>query len=66
MDAPQEPWDFDAFVRHYDEIARESAGWRFDGSLPEEKLRGWYEAAGTLWMSLRDFAKTRFDLDQRV
>jgi hypothetical protein len=66
MKEGREPWNFDAFVRHYNEIAAASSGWRFDGDISEEKLREWYEGAGSLWDSLRDFAKTRFELDQRM
>lgn len=61
-----EPWDYDAFVRHYNEIAREHGGWEFDPGGPSPtKLRGWYEVAG-LWSSLRDFAHVRFELDQQI
>ena len=62
----REPWDFEVFVRHYDEVARECSGWMFDrGGPTPEKLRGWYEST-TLWTSLLDFARTRFQLDQQV
>jgi hypothetical protein len=48
----REPWDFEAFVRYYNEIAREHSGWNFDPSGPSpEKLRAWYEDS-TLWSSL--------------
>lgn len=41
-----EPWDYEAFVRHYNEFAREFSGYDFDPTgMPEEKLRGYYEAA---------------------
>ena len=62
----REAWDFKAFVRHYNEIARERSGWEFDPGGPSpEKLRAWYEGT-SLWSSLRDFANTRFQLDQEV
>lgn len=61
-----EPWDYEAFVRHYNEFAREFSGYDFDPTgMPEEKLRGYYEAA-PLWESPRDFAHTRFQLDQQI
>ncbi len=64
--AQREPWDFEVFVRHYNEIARDHSGWEFDRSGPSpEKLRAWYEAT-TLWSSLRDFARVRFQLDQQI
>lgn len=63
---PREPWDYEAFVRCYDEIAREHGGWMFDRAGPgPEKLRGWYEST-SLWLSLCDFARTRFQLDQQM
>lgn len=57
--APErEPWDFAAFVQHYNEIAREHSGWVYDASSPgAEKLRHWYEST-TLFDSLWDFART--------
>jgi hypothetical protein len=62
----REPWDLDAFVRHYDELAREFGGWSFDRSGPSpEQLQQWYESTA-MWDSLRDFARTRFQLDQQV
>lgn len=30
MDREREPWDFEAFARHYTEIARQRGGWEFD------------------------------------
>ena len=67
MTAGREAWDFEQFVRHYNEVAGERSGWMFDrgGALTEEKLRGWYEST-SLWSSLLDFAQTRFQLDQEV
>lgn len=63
---PREGWDYEAFVRAYNEIAREHGGWDFDrGGPTEAQLRGWYEST-SLWTSLRDFARTRFQLDQQV
>ncbi|MEP7003956.1 MAG: hypothetical protein ABI888_05390 [Chloroflexota bacterium] len=66
-DAPgREPWDYDAFIRHYNTFARERTGWVYDQSSPSaEKLRGWYESSA-LWDSLLDFAETRYQLDQQV
>ncbi len=61
-----EPWDYEAFVRHYNELARESGGYDFDrASMPEEKLRHYYESA-SIRESPRDFARTRFQLDQQI
>ena len=67
MTAECEPWDFQRFVRHYDDVAAARSGWRFDrgGALTEAKLRDWYEST-TLWTSLLDFAQTRFQLDQEM
>jgi hypothetical protein len=63
--SPREAWDYAAFVRHYNEIAREFGGWNFDPTyLPEEKLRGYYESP--IFDSLRDFARVRFQLDQQM
>ncbi len=65
-EAVREPWDYEVFIRRYNEIARERTGWDFDRSGPSaEKLRGWYEST-TLWTSLSDFALTRFQLDQEI
>ena len=62
----QEAWSFEEFVRAYDELAHEFGGWEFDrGGPTPEQLRAWYEAA-PLWTSVRDFARTRFQLDQQV
>ncbi|HET7699733.1 MAG TPA: hypothetical protein VFM06_02565 [Candidatus Limnocylindria bacterium] len=64
--AEREAWDYDVFVRHYDEIASELGGWMFDREGPSpEKLREWYETA-PIWETLRDFARTRFQLDQQM
>ncbi len=62
---PREAWDYDAFVRHYNEFAREFGGWNFDATgMSEEKLRGYYDSQ--LFDDLRDFARTRFQLDQQM
>lgn len=62
----REAWDYEAFVRHYNEIARERSGWEFDRAGPSpEKLQAWYEGA-PIWSSLRDFARVRFELDQQI
>jgi hypothetical protein len=47
----QEPWDFEAFVKHYDAVAKERGGWLFDrkGYTPPEKLAGWYRDGGPLY-----------------
>ena len=60
----REPWNHDAFVRAYNEHAREFGGWQWDpGGPSEDKLREWYDSA--IWDSLADFARTRFQLDQQ-
>ena len=63
----REAWDYEIFVRHYNERAHERGGWEYDfprsGPSPE-KLRGYYESP--IWDSLRDFALTRYELDQEV
>jgi hypothetical protein len=61
----KEPWDFEAFVRAYNAIAKERGGWVWPGEINPEKLRGWYEPT-SLWDSLRDFAETRYELDQEI
>jgi len=62
----REAWDYEAFIRCYNEVARQHCGWDFDRLGPSpEKLRGWYEST-TLWSSLCDFARTRFQLDQQI
>jgi hypothetical protein len=60
-----EPWDYEAFLRSYNAIARERGSWEFDplGRGPE-KLRGWYDTG--VWDSLYEFALTRFQLDQEI
>ncbi len=63
--APREPWDYVRFVAHYDEIARAKGGWVWPGEIDAAKLQGWYVAGG-LWSGLRDFALTRYQLDQEV
>lgn len=61
----REPWDHEAYARHYAEIARQRGGWQFDADGPSpEKLRGWYESV--LFDSLYDFALTRYQLDQEI
>ena len=67
--APErEAWDYDVFVRHYNAFAHARGGWEYDfptsGPSPE-KLRGWYEPA-SIHDDLRDFALTRYQLDQEV
>jgi len=62
---PAEAWDYDAFVRHYDEIARERGGWVWPGEISAEKLQGWY-GVGSVWTGLRDFARSRYQLDQEL
>jgi hypothetical protein len=62
---PAEPWDFDVFVRHYNEIAKERGGWVWPSEIGPDKLRSWY-AGGSIWTDLRDFARTRYQLDQEV
>jgi hypothetical protein len=65
--APErEAWDYDVFVRRYNETARQRGGWDFDPTGREpEKLCGWYESS-PLWSSLADFALTRYQLDQEI
>jgi len=65
MPAEREPWDHETFLRCYNAIARERGGWNFEpvGREPE-KLRAWYEIG--IWDSIRDFALTRFQLDQEM
>lgn len=62
---PREPWDYDLFVRHYNEIAKERGGWVWPKEISAEKLQGWY-VDGSIWAGLRDFALTRYQLDQEV
>jgi hypothetical protein len=63
----REPWDFAAFLRHYDELARAHTGWVYDASSPDaEKLKGWWYESTTLFDSLQDFARIRFQLDQQL
>lgn len=64
----REAWDYEAFVRHYDAIAAEHGGWRFDraGGPSPEKLEGWYRTGSALFDSLHEFARVRFQLDQQV
>lgn len=62
---PREPWNFALFVRHYNEIARERGGWIWPDEISPEKLQGWYEPT-TLWKDLRDFALTRYQMDQEI
>ena len=66
--AAREPWDYETFIRHYDAIARERGGWRFDreGYTPPEKLEAWYREGGALFDSLYDFAHARFTLEQQM
>ena len=65
--AEGEAWDYEAFVRHYNGFAHERGGWEYDfprsGPSPE-KLRGYYESP--IWDSVRDFALTRYQLDQEI
>ena len=63
--SPPEPWNFELFVRHYNEIAKERGGWVWPGEISAEKLQGWYGGA-PLWDGLRDFALTRYQLDQEI
>ena len=63
--SPREPWDFDRFVAHYNEIARERGGWVWPGEIAAEKLQGWY-GSGAVWNGLREFALARYELDQEV
>ncbi len=64
----REPWNYEAFTRHYDAIAKEFGGWRFDreGGPSPEALETWYREGGALFDSLQDFARVRFALDQQV
>jgi len=64
----REPWNYEAFIRHYNAIAHEFGGWHFDrGSAPSpETLEAWYREGGALFDSLQDFARVRFQLDQQV
>ncbi len=63
----REAWDYEAFIRHYNDLAHKHGGWEFDrnGYTPEPKLRAWYEESA-LYDSLLDFARTRFELEQQV
>lgn len=62
----REAWDYEKFVRHYNEIASEYGGWMFDPGGPSpETLQAWYEGA-PIWDSLRDFARIRFQFDQQM
>ena len=66
MPPEREAWDYEVYARCYTEIARERGGWEFDpGGPSSEKLQGWYELT-SVWDSLRDFALTRFQLDQEL
>ena len=65
MDAGEkEVWGLEAFVRAYNAIAKERGGWVWPGEISPEKLRAWYESP--IWDSLRDFAVTRYQLDQEI
>jgi len=64
----REPWYCESFILHYDAIAKEFGGWRFDreGGPSIETLEAWYREGGTLFESLQDFARVRFTLDQQA
>jgi len=64
----REPWDYETFVRHYDAIAKEHSGWRFerDGYLSPEKLEARYRDSPSLYDSLYEFARVQFMMDQQV
>lgn len=62
---PREAWDFEAFVRHYNAFARQLGGWNFHHpDFKEESLRRYYESP--IYVSLSDFARIRYKLDQEM
>ncbi len=62
----KEPWDFDAFVRYYNEIARERSGWNFEPKEDtNDALKQTYEGVNA-YRSLREYAKHRFVYDQET
>ena len=62
---PREEWNFKAFVRHYNDFAREFGGWNFHvPDFTEEKLHKYDKVP--ICTSLRDFARIRFQLDQQL
>jgi len=61
----REVWNFEAFARAYNAIAKERGGWVWPGEISPEKLRAWY-GSPPIWNSLRDFALTRYQLDQEI
>lgn len=61
----KEAWDFKAFARHYNRIAKERRGWVWPGEIAEETLRDWYRK-DPLSQTLEEFAQGRYEMDQEV
>lgn len=58
----KEPWNYEAFVRCYKEIAIERHGYTWEGATEPDKLRRTYEVTSPL--TIREFALAGFMLDQ--
>lgn len=60
----KEPWDFEAFVRCYNERAREFGGWNYDrSSAATPLLQSWYEEMH--WKTIREFAEAHYMSEQQ-
>lgn len=63
----QEPWSYSRFLKIYNRHAESRGGWHFepDGRTPEE-LRHRYRSNALSFRTLRGFAESLFEWDQRL
>lgn len=60
-----EGFDPEVFAHFYNPVAEPRRGWRFDAAEQDvEHLRREFEQGG--WTSLKSFAESRFEYDQRT
>lgn len=64
---PKEPWNFDIFVRLYNEISFSHGGWKWQPPDPRDAadpLQDAYEQLNFEFHDLKEFAEYRYKADQ--
>ena len=61
----QEPWDFDEFVRAYDQYATRFTGWAYTRNSDTPTLQDNYESRPESFPTIDKFAERKFNYEQR-